>query len=124
MQGLLFPGTKQTVRNNGRDVHIKQLSVIKAEFDCASKVAAIIDYSQSSIFRKILEIERYYLGGGGGLVLAPSPKSYDPRRPPPRYICIWKSRWPSLTVEDPPGGVLDISLGGEVRPEPSYPDPV
>ena len=50
MQGLLFPGTKQTVRNNGRDVHIKRLSVIKAEFDCASKVAAIIDCSQSSIF--------------------------------------------------------------------------
>ena len=23
-----------------------------------------------------------------------------------------------------PGGVLDISLGGEVRPGPSYPDPV
>ena len=50
MQGLLFPETKQTVRNNGRDVHIKRLSVIKAEFDWASKVAAIIDYSQSSIF--------------------------------------------------------------------------
>ena len=50
MQGLLFPGTKQTVRNNGPDVHIKRLSVIKAEFDWASKVVAIIDYSQSSIF--------------------------------------------------------------------------
>ena len=23
-----------------------------------------------------------------------------------------------------PGGILDISLGGEVRPGPSYPDPV
>ena len=23
-----------------------------------------------------------------------------------------------------PGGMLDISLGGEVRPGPSYPDPV
>ena len=26
--------------------------------------------------------------------------------------------------EHPPGGVLDISLGGEVRRGPSYPDPV
>ena len=81
MQGLLFTGTKQAVRNNGRDVHIKRLPVIKAElacvanvsnrvtarkldepceetlatqakaeFDCASKVAAILDCSQSSIF--------------------------------------------------------------------------
>ena len=50
MQGLLFTGTKQTVRNNGQDVHIKRLSVIKAEFDCASNVAAILDCSQSSSF--------------------------------------------------------------------------
>ena len=50
MQGVLFTGTKQTVRNNGRDVHMKRFPVIKAEFDCASKVAAIIDCSQSSIF--------------------------------------------------------------------------
>ena len=30
------------------------------------------------------------------------------------------------TMLTPPGGggVLDISLGGEVRPGPSYPDPV
>jgi len=29
-----------------------------------------------------------------------------------------------LPTLNPGGGVLDISLGGEVRPGPSYPDPV
>ena len=38
-----------------------------------------------------------YLGGREkNIFLAPSPKSYNPRRPPARYI--WKSSWPSLTV--------------------------
>ena len=56
-----------------------------------------LDCSQSSIFRKIIEIERFalraailhecqnYLGGGGGLAVS-RPPSYNPRRPPPRYI--------------------------------------
>ena len=66
-------------------------------------------------FRKIIEIERFllraanlhecqnYLGGGGrmggsekNIFLAPppppTPQSYNPRRPPPRYI--WKLRYP------------------------------
>ena len=30
----------------------------------------------------------------------------------------------SLVLAETPGGVLDISLGGEVQPGPLYPDPV
>ena len=45
--------------------------------------------------------------------------------------CVKKSPQESRSVGVKPeagggggGGALDISLGGEVRPDPSYPDPV
>ena len=37
---------------------------------------------------------------------------------------LWNQAWDRIIITRSPGGVLDISLGGEVRRAPSYPDPV
>ena len=78
---------------------------MSSESHCWKKEIDTVKNSVHSplFFRKIVEIERYvlraailhecqnYLGGGSGLGEAsPPPNSYNPRRPPPRYICTTK----------------------------------
>ena len=78
---------------------------MSSESHCWKKEIDTVKNSVHSplFFRKIVEIERYvlraailhecqnYLGGAvWGKQAPPPPNSYNPRRPPPRYICTIK----------------------------------
>ena len=57
--------------------------------------------------------------------LSSEPEAVIPRRTRKKYLQQNpEQEYKQWVALPPPGGVLDISLGGEVRPGPSYPDPV
>ena len=79
----------------GRDIH----------YNRNGRLFTVLYYSvrssRSSALRyglpSCMSVNYLWDGGGlGGSARPPSPYSYNPRRPLPRYI--WKSRWPPLTV--------------------------